>query len=75
MAFKLRFECEYCGSIITATKEEAEQTICPCEYQEDQELQKEMSAFERKERYKRQYKENGYSWLDKAPWMWKGELN
>lgn len=76
MAFKLKWACEYCGYELIATTDETNDMLCPdCETYEPAEPKPvEMSKAERSERYKIQYKANGYSWLDKQPWMWEGKL-
>lgn len=73
MAFKLKWECEYCGYEIVATREEAELTVCVCEIPQVPRPEM-MSKGEAKLRYQKQYKLNGYSWLGKPPKMYQGEL-
>ena len=77
MAFKIVVECTSCGVQTTVTVEELtnlNDVRCPeCDYQPEPEPEC-MSKAERDERYRLQYKANGYSWLGKEPTMWQGEL-
>lgn len=80
MAFKLVAECTMCGVQITvANLEELEDAHCEeCYGPRVQSIPEpeyiSMSKAERQERYRLQYKANGYSWLGKEPTMWQGEL-
>lgn len=78
MSVKLVAECEYCGHQQTIESlDELEDLLCEeCDLaeQEPEQPVEVMSEAERKERYRLQYKANGFSWLGIQPWMWKGDL-
>jgi len=78
MAFKRKWECEYCGYEITATTEEAEGMLCPsCEGYEpapEPEESPKWSKEERNERYRIAYHLRGSSWEGTESYMYLGNL-
>lgn len=91
MAFKTRWECEYCGHVIWAATE-PEDYDCPnskddmhnpCsepDYSEDSDvmfdrLKELMSSEERKERYRIAYHMRGSTWEGVTAYMYRGELD
>ena len=74
--FLLQYKCDNCGNTLWAEHTPAEWD-CSCYIPEepcDTTLRNTMSKAEHKERYREQYKLNGFSWLGKPPTMFYGEL-
>ena len=74
MAFQLKWECEFCHSIIfSATQPEEYECDCYIERDTIEEESKEpepMNNLESSERYRKQYKENGFTWNGEQPVMY-----
>ncbi len=70
MAFKTKWQCEYCGHTIWASSEPYE-SECPCYVESEPIIKKEvLSHDERSARYKEQYIINGYTWNGKPGEMY-----
>lgn len=70
--WKIKWVCQDCGAAIWSV-EQPEERDCKCPYEENEPYEQmpihKMTKPEAKARYRIQYGINGYSWLDKKPWM------
>ncbi len=74
MAFKTRWECEYCDNVIFAAECPAEDE-CGCYVEPEIYIHEVMSKEESKARYREAYLLNNFTWGGKNPWMYMDAFN
>lgn len=77
MAFLLHYKCEYCGHETWSSNHPSEED-CPCYIPKptdvDTTISNTMHKDEHNERYRIQFALNGYTWNNKPPKMYLGEI-